>query len=58
VVDNIHAVHAVAIKYTKTLIGKQLLDYHMDWNPDIKLTGHTHTQSFYCSSGICPGLPG
>ena len=19
---------------------------------------HTHTQSFYCSSGICPGLPG
>ena len=20
--------------------------------------GHTHTQSFYCSSGICPGLPG
>jgi len=20
--------------------------------------GTTHTQSFYCSSGICPGLPG
>jgi len=19
---------------------------------------HTHAQSFYCSSGICPGLPG
>jgi len=19
---------------------------------------HTHTQPFYCSSGICPGLPG
>jgi len=19
---------------------------------------HTHTQPFYCSAGICPGLPG
>jgi len=26
-------------------------------NPQSHKT-HTHTQSFYCSSGICPELPG
>jgi len=24
----------------------------------ILLYTHTHTQPFYCSAGICPGLPG
>jgi len=23
-----------------------------------QISTHTHTQPFYCSSGICPGLPG
>jgi len=37
-------------------LSKFSLVYLLSWHPPLHT--YTHTQPFYCSSGICPGPPG